>query len=701
MGKQRLFFWRKILLDPDQFTSLGSVLALLLLLTVWWHLGVWFKDYLVFEKRTQIRNDLYLVGNSLSVAVNRRLSLLDGLVVFVQTSATTGQLDEDFESFAAGLFASTVGIRNIHLAPLGVVSYVYPQEENQQMFGYNLLEDARAQVRQDMLEAIERRYTVVTGPLELIQGGQGLIVTKAIFIGEQFWGLASIVLDFEPILTNAGLIEGNIPTLYSISNSSGVHLYGSEEVVGNDPVVYQLLFPNQHWQIAALPESGWFSNVRSNLWIFQGITFSIVLLLTVVAQQILRRTFQIREIEARRRVAETLRTILSVLNSKRPMHELLDYIVFQSALLLEADACVYSRIDTASGFVRTEASVGLPASLASITHYQIGESVLESNLIRQREILLQVTQDFEETHLASLSEVDINLGSWWRAVKATYHTLMVVPIVIESKVFASLGFFYKDKRLITDETLSLAETIANQTALAIQNSQLSEQVRTLAISQERQKLARELHDSVSQALYGIGLGARTAHTIIERQRGNGALATLLKEPLEYIQTLVETGLTEMRALIFDLRPESIENEGLVAGLTKQADALQARFEIDVETELCQEPEVTLQCKQALYRIAQEALHNVVKHARASKVRIVLQRDGKFLSLQIEDNGIGFEVDGDFPGHLGLTSMQERAAQLDGEISVASVLKQGTLITLRVPCPTQSRVGDSSASNWPS
>ena len=121
--------------------------------------------------------------------------------------------------------------------------------------------------------------------------------------------------------------------------------------------------------------------------------------------------------------------------------------------------------------------------------------------------------------------------------------------------------------------------------------------------EERQRLARELHDSVSQALYGISLGVNTALTLFDTDRPR------VLEALNYALSLTHAGLTEMRALIFELRPESLEVEGLIVALTKQVEALRVRHGIEVTLSLCDEPDAPLAAKETLYRIAQEALQN--------------------------------------------------------------------------------------------
>jgi len=213
---------------------------------------------------------------------------------------------------------------------------------------------------------------------------------------------------------------------------------------------------------------------------------------------------------------------------------------------------------------------------------------------------------------------------------------------------------------------------------------LSQQAQELAALQERQRLARELHDSVSQALYGISLGAHTAREALDSDPGE-AIA-----PLEYVLGLAEAGLAEMRALIFELRPESLATEGVIAALTKQVNVLRTRYKLTVDAQLGEEPDLSLEGKQALYRIAQEALHNIVKHARASTVRLRLTRQDDEFVLEVRDDGRGFDLTEPFPGHLGLHSMQERAACLGGICSLESAPAQGTY--LRVCIPTHDERG---------
>ena len=225
----------------------------------------------------------------------------------------------------------------------------------------------------------------------------------------------------------------------------------------------------------------------------------------------------------------------------------------------------------------------------------------------------------------------------------------------------------------------------SEEALRRVQAELAVGIQERASLEERQRLARELHDSVSQALYGISLGAHTALALIDRD------TTKVFEALNYVLSQAEAGLTEMRALIFELRPESLEMEGLVNALTKQTAALRARHDLEVELSVCEEPDVPLAVKEALYRIAQEALHNAVKHAQSSRLDVCLTREPGNLSLEVRDNGNGFDPLAAYPGHLGLRSMRERAMSVGGTLEIVSAPDCGTQIRARVPIPEAQAV----------
>jgi signal transduction histidine kinase len=158
----------------------------------------------------------------------------------------------------------------------------------------------------------------------------------------------------------------------------------------------------------------------------------------------------------------------------------------------------------------------------------------------------------------------------------------------------------------------------------------------------------------------------------------------VQEPLEYVLRLSEAALAEMRALIFELRPEALEREGLTGALKHHTAVLRARYGIAVEESVAGEPATSWESKQALYRIAQEALHNAGRHARATEVRIVLSQVDSEVRLEVQDNGVGFDSRSAFPGHFGLNTMRERATDLGGKLDIESHPGVGTTVRAIIP-----------------
>jgi signal transduction histidine kinase len=224
-------------------------------------------------------------------------------------------------------------------------------------------------------------------------------------------------------------------------------------------------------------------------------------------------------------------------------------------------------------------------------------------------------------------------------------------------------------------------TIGSQIVLLVENIRLFEEAQGKAALEERQRLARDLHDSVSQALYGISLGAHSA-----KQALGLALTThnikSFEQSLDYLIHMAETAMAEMKSLIFELRPESLEREGLIVALRKHLRALELRHRFKLSLTLGAEPSVALGIKEMLYRVVQEAMNNIVKHAQATQVWISLMESNGGLELEVRDNGIGFDPQEEFPGHLGLHSMAERVKAVGGIFTLKSS-SQGTQVHVRI------------------
>jgi signal transduction histidine kinase len=200
---------------------------------------------------------------------------------------------------------------------------------------------------------------------------------------------------------------------------------------------------------------------------------------------------------------------------------------------------------------------------------------------------------------------------------------------------------------------------------------------------ERQRIARDLHDSVSQSLFSTTLHVRTAQHALARE-GLDSTGSVGEE-LSEIGQLTRAALAEMRALIFELRPGALAEEGLVAALTKQASALSAREGLVIEVDgpgerLPLGPEV----EEQLYRLGQEALANVIKHARAGSATVHIAAKDDTVLIEVSDDGRGFDPAAVGREHFGLRSMRGRVADLGGQLEVKSALGRGTVLRVEVP-----------------
>jgi len=199
------------------------------------------------------------------------------------------------------------------------------------------------------------------------------------------------------------------------------------------------------------------------------------------------------------------------------------------------------------------------------------------------------------------------------------------------------------------------------------------------VLQERARIARELHDSVSQTLYVITLGAVRARGLLEHS-GNAELQRIVDDLLQ----LANEGQSELRALLSDIRSSRSASGGLRAALVNLSADVRRRHGLDVRLFLAAEPAVPATTQEALVTIAREALLNVTKHAHATRAEMELKPETGHLVISITDNGLGFDQAVLRPGHFGLQSMRERATALGGTISLVSVVGRGTQVRVTIP-----------------
>lgn len=252
---------------------------------------------------------------------------------------------------------------------------------------------------------------------------------------------------------------------------------------------------------------------------------------------------------------------------------------------------------------------------------------------------------------------------------------MGIPLIVRDRVIGMLSFDHTEPNYYTGHHARLAFAFANQAANAIENAHLYEEAKQLAVLRERQRLARELHDAVTQTLFSANLIAEVLPRVWQKNPEEGM------RRLAQIHQLTRGALAEMRTLLFELRPGALTDVPLSDLLRQLADAISGRTGIEVNLSIKGVIQMPPQVKIAFYRVAQEALNNVIKHAEASRVQVTLVADPHQARLTIQDNGTGFDPATVPPDHFGVAIMAERAREICAEWELTSEPGLGTSIIL--------------------
>ncbi len=301
--------------------------------------------------------------------------------------------------------------------------------------------------------------------------------------------------------------------------------------------------------------------------------------------------------------------------------------------------------------------------------------------------LLGATLESEDSYRTADIKRDPRFRGWWPAAHPQMGSFLGVPIVARGEV---IGAFYLTDKQEAEQfhpgDQELIELLAPHAAVAMENARLYERSRELSIVEERNRLARELHDSLVQKLFGVVLAAQSAATLLERDSGAA------RQQVEHLQELAQEAVVELRSLVFQLRPAEIETEGLGAALRKHVELLRRAHRAAISVELTGAPRLRPGVDEEVFRIAQESLQNALRHARAEHIKLRLEEETGRLRLTVADDGVGFEPEaaGLRSRRLGLTSMEERASSLGARLRIDSAPGRGTTISLEVDCDGDSR-----------
>ena len=252
---------------------------------------------------------------------------------------------------------------------------------------------------------------------------------------------------------------------------------------------------------------------------------------------------------------------------------------------------------------------------------------------------------------------------------------MWVPLAVKGRIIGGVGVAHVERDYFTVHHADLALTVANQAAITMVNADLYERAQTLAALHERQRLAQNLHDAVNQSLFSAGLIAEVLPRLWERDPDEG------RQSLEDLRRLTRGALAEMRALLAELRPSILTETDLGDLLHQLGSAFTGRTNIPVAVTVVGQGSLPADVQVALYRVCQEGLSNIAKHAKADRVAIHLQYDPGAVELRLCDDGCGFDPEHTSPGRSGLSMMRERAQAVGAVLSIASQPGHGTELTI--------------------
>ncbi len=251
----------------------------------------------------------------------------------------------------------------------------------------------------------------------------------------------------------------------------------------------------------------------------------------------------------------------------------------------------------------------------------------------------------------------------------------LLPLRVRGQALGVLVIIGPQGTAFSEGYLALFESIADQLGVAVENARLYEQAERAAVAAERSRLARDLHDAVTQTLFSASLIAEVLPRIWERNPEEG------RRRLEELRQLTRGALAEMRTLLLELRPSALVDAALSDLLRQLAESITGRARVPVNVEVEGQCTLPPEVKVALYRVAQEALNNVAKHAGASQATVSLQRQPGQVRLRISDDGCGFDPEGVPPESLGLGIMRERAKAIGAALDVDSEIGHGTQVVV--------------------
>jgi signal transduction histidine kinase/sensor domain CHASE-containing protein len=465
---------------------------LLILFLLWGYADRWYEAHLVDEKRAEVSSAMHVNGNSLVIAINRRMAMITGLKVFILTGNDLGNtLSRDtFDKFAAGLYAGTKEIRAIQALPGGVVSFVYPLAGNEQSLGHDLLHDSRPAVSEDVKRTVRTREIALSNPYELRQGGLGVVERLAVYKSDDtLWGLVVIVLDIPPLLDAAGITLPGSKIELSLRDKSRKVFYGREEVFLTEPVIKRIELPDGYWELAGIPKEGWGLSIQDSLILFRGVSLSIVLMLSSIVYLTANRQASLK-MAVRQRTAELN---FELLERKQAVEEL---------RITNEELLAINRIITTT----TTNNTGVNEVLEKVMDEALNITGLEGGTIcmltPDGTLHLAAHRETSDETIRDLTENIVKIGDCLCGECARDHNPLILkdreavleyatreatrgedirfhaafPLLMGGRCLGVLCVFTRTDFKPTDRSLKLLETVTSQIAIAVDHARMLEEI---------------------------------------------------------------------------------------------------------------------------------------------------------------------------------------------------------------------------------
>lgn len=368
-------------------------------------------------------------------------------------------------------------------------------------------------------------------------------------------------------------------------------------------------------------------------------------------------------------LAEALRDTTAALNSTLNLDELLDRILANVGRVVPHDSANIMLVEegTAS-MVRARGYKERGAGDALLSVYFPANTMFEMRILIARGIPMVIPDTRANPLWADAPE-----SVWVRSYLGS-------PIRMDGEVIGFLNLDSARPNFFNAGHIEPLQAFADQAAIAIKNARLYEQARKLAVLEERERLARDLHDAVSQTLWSASLIADVLPTLWQQNPDEA------RQSLEELRELTHAARDEMKSLLLELRPGDLTQMALPELLAQLVKTLSARASGDIDLEIVGKMELPAEVQVTFYRIAQEALNNAIKHSQASQINVWLNLQSDQADLRVRDNGRGFDLQRARPGHLGLGIMRERATPIGATLSIESNQGIGTEIHARWVSP---------------